>query len=44
LQDDVGTIDILSKVLQVGIIGLSAYMINTNKVIRRLDSRQQDVK
>src|SRR5215212_6392583 len=43
LQDDVGTIDILSKVLQVGIIGLSAYMINTNKAARRLDSRRQDV-
>jgi predicted cobalt transporter CbtA len=44
LQDDVGTIDILSKVLQVGIIGLSAYMVNTNKATRRLDSRQQNVK
>ncbi len=44
LQDDVGTIDILSKVLQVGIIGLSAYMVNTNKITRHLDSRQQDVK
>ena len=44
LQEDVGTIDILSKVLQVGIIGLSAYMVNTNKAARRLDSRQQDVK
>lgn len=43
LQDDVGTIDILSKVLQVGIIGLSAYMVNTNKTARRLDSRRQDV-
>jgi hypothetical protein len=43
LQDDVGTIDILSKVLQVGIIGLSAYMVNTNKATRRLDSRRQDV-
>ena len=43
LQDDVGTIDILSKVLQVGIIGLSAYMVNTNKAARRLDSRRQDV-
>lgn len=43
LQEDVGTIDILSKVLQVGIIGLSAYMVNTNKAARRLDSRRQDV-
>ena len=43
LQDDVGTIDILSKVLQVGIIGLSAYMVNTNRAARRLDSRRQDV-
>lgn len=40
LQDDVGTIDILSKVLQVGIIGLSAYMVNTNnKVTKPLHNR-----
>lgn len=43
LQEDVRTIDILSKVLQVGIIGLSAYMVNTNKAARRIDSRRQDV-
>lgn len=39
LQDDIGTIDILSKVLQVGIIGLSAFMINTNRVIKPLRNR-----
>jgi hypothetical protein len=39
LQDDVGTIDILSKVLQVGIIGLAAYMVNTNKVTKPLPNR-----
>jgi hypothetical protein len=39
LQEDVGTIDILSKVLQVAIIGLAAYMINTNKVIKPLPNR-----
>jgi hypothetical protein len=39
LQEDVGTIDILSKVLQVAIIGLAAYMINTNKVTKPLPNR-----
>jgi hypothetical protein len=40
LQEDVGTIDILSKVLQVGIVGLSAYMVNTNKVTRRIENSE----
>jgi hypothetical protein len=39
LQEDVGTIDIISKVLQVAIIGLAAYMINTNKVTKPLPNR-----
>lgn len=39
LQEDVGTIDILSKVLQVGIVGLAAYMLNTNKVVRSVYNR-----
>jgi len=39
LQEDVGAIDILSKVLQVVIIGLSAYMININRVIKPIPSR-----
>jgi hypothetical protein len=39
LQDDVGAIDILSKVLQVGIIGLAAYMVNTNKVTKPVPNR-----
>jgi hypothetical protein len=41
LQDDVGTIDILSKVLQVGIIGLAAYMVNSNKITKPLPNRQE---
>ena len=39
LQEDIGTIDILSKVLQVAIIGLSAYMININRVVRPIPNR-----
>ncbi len=39
LQEDIGTIDILSKVLQVAIIGLSACMININRVIRPIPNR-----
>ena len=39
LQEDVGTIDILSKVLQVGIIGLTAYMLDTNKVTKSVYNR-----
>src|SRR5215217_5157503 len=39
LQDDVGTIDILSKILQVSIIGLAGYMVNTNKVTKPLPNR-----
>jgi hypothetical protein len=39
LQEDIGAIDILSKVVQVAIIGLSAYMININRVIRPIPNR-----
>jgi hypothetical protein len=39
LQEDVGAIDILTKVLQVGIVGLGAYMINTIKVTKSVYSR-----
>jgi predicted tellurium resistance membrane protein TerC len=39
LQEDIGTIDILSKVLQVAIIGLSAYMINTNRVVKPIPNQ-----
>jgi hypothetical protein len=39
LQEDVGTIDILSKVLQVCIIGLAAYMLNTIKITKPLPNR-----
>jgi len=39
LQEDIGTIDILSKVLQVVIIGLSAYMININRVVKPIPNR-----
>ena len=39
LQDDAGTIDILSKILQVSIIGLAGYMVNTNKVTKPLPNR-----
>jgi len=41
LQDDIGTIDILSKVLQVSIIGLAAYMVNSNKITKPLPNRQE---
>lgn len=34
LQDDVGTIDILSKVLQVAITGVASYLINSNRSLR----------
>ena len=39
LQDDVGTIDMVTKVLQGIIIGLGAYMVNTNKVTKPLTNR-----
>jgi hypothetical protein len=39
LQDDVGTIDIVSKVLQVIIVGLAGYMVNTIKVTKPLTNR-----
>jgi hypothetical protein len=39
LQDDVGTIDMVTKVLQVIIIGLGAYMVSTNKVTKPLTNR-----
>jgi len=41
LQDDVGTIDILSKVLQVGIVVLAAYIINSKKVLTETPTRQR---
>jgi len=41
LQDDVGTIDILSKILQVGIVVLAAYIINSKKVLTETPSRQR---
>ncbi|MFL6486860.1 MAG: hypothetical protein ACJ71D_09165 [Nitrososphaera sp.] len=39
LQEDIGAIDILSKILQVAIIGLGAYMINTNRVVKPIPNR-----
>lgn len=39
LQDDVGTIDIVSKVLQVIIVGLAGYMVNTIKVTKPMTNR-----
>ena len=39
IQEDVGALDILTKVLQLGIVGLGAYMINTIKVTRSVYSR-----
>jgi hypothetical protein len=35
IQDDVGTIDILSKVLQVAIAGLSIYIARTSTIVWR---------
>jgi hypothetical protein len=35
LQDDVGTIDILSKVLQAAIAGLSIYIVRTSTIVWR---------
>jgi hypothetical protein len=40
LQDDVGTIDILSKVLQVDIVAAAGYVINSNKVLKPIPSTQ----
>jgi hypothetical protein len=40
LQDDVGAIDILSKVLQVSIVAASVYVINSNRVLRPITGRQ----
>jgi hypothetical protein len=31
LQEDVGTIDVLSKVLQIGIVAGSVYLLKQNK-------------
>lgn len=39
IQEDVGALDILTKVLQLGIVGLGAYMINTIKVTKSVYSR-----
>jgi hypothetical protein len=44
LQDDVGTIDILSKVLQVGIVVLAAYIVNSKKTLMAAPSRRQQTK
>lgn len=41
LQEDVGTIDIFSKVLQVAIIMLAAYTINSRKVFAAPTNRLQ---
>jgi hypothetical protein len=44
LQDDVGTIDILSKVLQVGIVVLAAYIVNSKKTLMAAPSKRQQTK
>ena len=44
LQDDVGTIDILSKVLQVGIVVLAAYIMNSKKTLMAAPSKRQQNK
>lgn len=41
LQDDVGTLDILSKVMQVAIIGVSASIINSNRALTVPPAKQQ---
>lgn len=40
LQDDVGTIDIASKVLQVAIVALAAWLVSSNKALKPVPSRQ----
>lgn len=40
LQDDVGTIDVASKVLQVGIIAVAAWVMSSNKAFKAIPSRQ----
>ena len=44
LQDDVGTIDILSKVLQVGIVVLAAYIVNSKKTLMAAPNKRQQNK
>lgn len=39
LQDDVGTIDVLSKILQGGIIALAAYSINFKVPAKKMTTR-----
>jgi len=41
LQDDVGTIDITSKVLQVGVIAVAASIVNSNKELVIQDKAQR---